>query len=154
MDHADWMQRHINASKSGQFKMHPTTPESLSDFQKKVVDILGIVGGGIYNAPINHNKINWNYSGGVTVVWNGRDLATFDFDELSKLVFLCHAARIRCSICGCGPRMIRMSFWQRTPAGDIAQRHPNIAEAVDYFEAALPLDSRLRFEAKLLAGAA
>lgn len=148
MDHAGWMQKHIECQRRAGRKMHASTPETLNDFQKRVVDILGIVGCGIYNAPINPDKIDWKYGfHGVSVVWQ-RELATWDFGQLTMLVLLCHEARIRCSIEGSGPRNIRLSFWQRKEAGGMAERHPNIEEAVASLRRYLPADHRIRYVAE------
>ena len=148
MDHAEWMGHHLTAElrraqESG--KRLPDAPEVLSEFQKRVVDIIGMIGSGIYNAPIA-NRIDWNYGGrGVAFIWK-RELSTWDFNQLTLLVFLCHAARIRCQLESAGPKMIRIAFWQREEAGDMAIRHPNLAEAIEIFEEYLPKDHRVRFE--------
>lgn len=146
MDHADWMERNNRAANrlNAKIKKWKPLPETLTEFQRKVCDILGMVGGGIYNAPIAHERIDWSYGrSGVSIIWHGRDLSTFDFDELTKLVFLCHEARIRCSVAPAGPRMLRLSFWQREATGDFATRHPDLDEAVVQFRAYLPPDHRI-----------
>lgn len=150
MDHAGWMQsqhdcEHDYTKRNG--KARPAgqnIPDKLNEFQQKVCDIIGIVGGGIYNAPCNTSKINWKFGfNGVSVLWE-RELATWDFNALTNLVFLCHAARIRCSISP-SMRNLRISFWQRTEEGDVARRHPDLAEAVEQFQALLPTDHRIRY---------
>lgn len=145
MDHAGWMESNnraankINAKRRGWV----VQPETLNEFQRKVCDILGMVGGGIYNAPISHAKIDWNYGWrGVSVIWK-HGMATFDFHELTSLVFLCHEARIRCDVSPAGPRMMRISFWQRGHEGGMAERHPNLDEAVAAFRQYLPADHRV-----------
>jgi hypothetical protein len=131
MDHAEWMARYLK--------------RELTEFEKKVVDILGMVGAGIYNAPINPDKINWKYGfDGISVVWQ-REMASFDFGQLTMLVFLCHAARIRIQIEGCAPRNMRLVFFQRQSKGDMAIRHPDLQEAVAAFEDYLPKDHRVRW---------
>lgn len=146
MDHGDWMERNNRASNHlyAKRKGYKPLPETLTSFQRKVCDIIGMVGGGIYNAPIAHERIDWSYGwGGVSVMWLGRDLSTFDFNELTNLVFLCHEARIRCSLAPAGPRMLRLSFWQREAEGDSTTRHPNLNEAVAAFREYLPSDHRI-----------
>lgn len=149
MDHAEWMQRNNDAlrriaEKKG--KKRPDLPVQLSEFQKKVVDIVGMVGGGIYNAPIA-DKIDWTYGGrGVAVIWK-REMATWDFNQLTMLVFLCHEARIRCQIESAGPRMMRLSFWERKHEGSMPVRHPSLDEAVAAFKKYLPSDHRIRYNA-------
>ena len=144
MDHAEWMESNnralnrLNANK----RRYERLPEELSDFQKRVTDIVGMVGGGIYNAPISQ-KVDWQYGGtGVSFTWH-REMATFDFSQLTMLVFLCHEARIRCQVESGGPRMLRISFWQRKATGDMAVRHPNLDEAVEAFRQYLPADHRI-----------
>jgi len=149
MDHAEWMQRNNEATlrniatrkaKPPASKFLP--PEKLTPFQKKVIDIIGMVGGGIYNAPISPDRIEWTYGfNGVSVVWQ-REMGTFDFSQLTMLVFLCHEARIRCSV-ESAMKHLRLSFWQRKAEGDMAVRHPNLDEAVKAFREYLPADHRV-----------
>lgn len=146
MDHAKWMEDQnaaLNRHGSKRRRWKPL-PEKLSEFQAKVIDIVGIVGGGIYNAPIcSPERIEWEYGfGGVSLTWE-RELATWDGCQLTQLVFLCHAARIRCSIDAVAPRRFRLSFWQRKTSGDIAVWHPNLEQAVAMFRLYLPEDHRI-----------
>lgn len=154
MDHADWMERNNRAANrlDRNRKGYKRQPEELNEFQKKVCDIIGMVGGGIYNAPVAHSKIDWQYGhDGVSVIWHGRDLSTFDFHELTALVFLCYEARIRCSLAPAGPRMLRLSFWQREATGSTPERHPNLDEAVAAFRAYLPVDHRIIYRVPAVA---
>lgn len=147
MDHAAWIENHNAATnkyrtrKRG--KLLALLPEKLTPFQAKVMDICGMVGGGIYNCSIAFNSIEWDYGGGVSVVWKSPRFATFDNQQLTTLVFLCHEARIRLAIDSAGPRMIRTSFWQRSSEGGIAKRHPSLDEAVSAFREYLPPDHRI-----------
>jgi hypothetical protein len=146
MNHAEWIEGELAHLRGLHPKKAALWPEKLNEFQAKVADILGIVGGGIYNAPINPEKIDWSYGfNGVSVVWK-KELATWDFNALTLLMLLCHAARIRCSLEGCGPRSVRLSFWPRKAEGNMSQRHPNIAQAVEQFEQYLPNDHRVRYQ--------
>ena len=65
MDHAEWMRSNnhaINRRRARQSK--PPLPEEFTEFQTKVIDIVGMVGGGIYNAPIcGPESIDWEYGG-------------------------------------------------------------------------------------------
>ena len=151
MDHAAWVQ--MNNAATNQInrkrKHWERLPEQLSPFQAKVADIVGMVFGGAYNAPINWETVDWDYGRGVSFVlrWSGMELATFDADKLTKLVFLCHEARIRCSVSPGGFRSLRLSFWQRTEEGSIGRRHPNLDEAVTAFRQYLPADHRVLYRA-------
>lgn len=165
MDHAAWVQSNNEAYKRRKPTAHEkrqaqigkgplAAPDQLSPFQARVMDILGMVGGGIYNAPIAWESVIWNYGRGLSVIWHqGNGLATFDFNFLTRLVFLCHEARIRCEIENGGPRMFRLSFWQRSATGGMAERHPNLEEAIAEFREYLPNDHRIIFTEELKAAA-
>jgi hypothetical protein len=137
-DAAGWIESHNAATNRYQHsrkrrKPLPDLPEKLTPFQTRVANILGIVGGGIYNAPISFNRIDWVYGfEGVSLTWRGC-LCTFDRHDLTNLVFLCHEARIRCELNPAGPHMLRLSFFPRKAEGDISQRHPDLDEAVAEF---------------------
>lgn len=147
MDHAKWAEDDIRAMKRRLSEPHPlkrrpdltkgyrAAPDELSPFQKTVFNIVGMVGGGIYNAPISWDAIRWKGWGhGIAIPWQrGHDLSTFDFNGLTKLVFLCHEARIRCEIRSNGFQGLLLCFWPRKAEGCIATRHPNLEEAVTSF---------------------
>lgn len=71
-----------------------------------------------------------------------RDLATFDFDDLTRLVFLAHDRCVRVSVSGdSGPRMIRICIWQRntrSPDGAFYDRHPTIEQALEIWRKHYP----------------
>lgn len=142
MDHAGWVERNILASKrqmpnkqqrqaAVDHKGWYGAPDKLSPFQARVMNILGIVGNGIYNAPIAWDNVEWGHTDWqfVLVPW-GRTLSTFDFSELTRLVFFCHDARIRCEIEPLTFRRLKLGFWPRIAVGGNAKRHPNLDEAV------------------------
>lgn len=152
MDHAAWVEDSNRSHK----KRHATgrskkalywqkVPETLSPFQAKVMDILGIVFGGIYNAPIAWGSVQWNYGGhGLAVtLTHSNGLSTFDNSALTKLVFLCLEARIRGQVQPGGFKSITLSFWQREGAGAMHTRHPNLDEAVKEFRDYMPIDHRI-----------
>lgn len=151
MDHAEWVESNNAASNSlnRNRRSHKTMPETLTRFQAKVMDILGMVGGGIYNAPINWDRVQWGNGsafGGLFVPWRDGRLATFDFSGLTTLVMLCHEARIRCEIRAKAAGHFELSFFQRAHEGGMATRHPNIDEAVAAFREYLPVDHRIIYQ--------
>ncbi len=152
-----WMESHNaatnanNAAARGKRKLLPKLPEKLSDFQTRVIDIVGMTGGGIYNAPIDRDTIKWEYGfKGMSLTWR-YGLASFDRGDLTMLVLLCHAARIRLAVDPAGPHRLRLSFWPRKDAGATGARHPSVAEAVAAFEEYLPADHRVRYQAPVQA---
>lgn len=59
------------------------------------------------------------------------NLATFDFDGLTRLVFLAHDRCVRVSIMSSGPRMIKIALHKRTTReGSMFERHPTIENAL------------------------
>jgi hypothetical protein len=149
MDHARWVTSSIAAGKrmatKGQFRKAKeesrgwaAAPDELTDFQKRAFDILGIVGGGIYNAPIAWDSVYWQPKT-IIVSWY-KGLGTFDFSELTRLVFLCHEARIRGYIGPLAHRYLEIHLSERVADGDMARRHPGLQEAVNAWREEFPAD--------------
>ena len=60
------------------------------------------------------------------------DLSTFDFDTLTRLVFLAHDLCMRVSIEQSGPGMVKIIVWKRNSReGRMSSRHPTIEEALN-----------------------
>jgi hypothetical protein len=143
MDHATWAQRNLEAAK----RIHTTArdrrraeegrgwiaaPAVLTPFQRRAFTILGIVGNGIYNAPIEWDTIYWGHGRAfISLSWRN-SLSTFDFSALTSFVFMCHEARIRGEI---RPKMryLEITMSERKADGSISHRHPNLEEAVAQF---------------------
>ena len=59
------------------------------------------------------------------------DLSTFDFDTLTRLVFLAHDKCMRVSIQQGGPGAVKIIVWQRKGrTGSMFERHPTIEGAL------------------------
>src|SRR5262245_51201576 len=108
MDHAAWVERQIAA---WQLRFKPNkremamardgrgwygAPITLNHFQRRAIDMLGIVGNGIYNAPLNWKTLTWRPDS-LEVSWRN-SLATYDFSCLTRLAFLAHEGRMRVGI--------------------------------------------------------
>ena len=156
MDHVAWMESHIAASK----RQRPTAvdlrrqkdgrgwyaaPDTLNDFQRRAITILGIVGNGIYNAPVSWQAAIWD-ARFIIVPWHG-SLSTFDFTALSCFCFLCHEARIRGDISPNNFRHLTVSLHQRSDQGGIAARHPNLEEAFAAFRREIGADHPVKYAA-------
>jgi len=83
-----------------------------SPFGRKIANIIGYVGNGIYNAPIKPEKVDWDDEDYIVVNWGG-DLTNWDNKSLSKLFVLCARQMIRFTIEPSSPSTIKLSFWQR-----------------------------------------
>lgn len=103
----------------------------LSELGRRVADLLGEWQGGIYHLDLNALKrVNWKDTWYISLTVYSPRLATYDPSDLTRLVFLCHDAAIRCEIEATGPRYFRLRFWQRQREGKLSQRHPTIEEAL------------------------
>lgn len=70
---------------------------------------------------------------GAGLLWNARihNLATFDFDGLTRLVVLSHDRCIRTEIIPSGPGMIGITAYKRHKReGSMYERHPTMEESI------------------------
>lgn len=162
MDHAGWVEANGAASKrmggkprrdkEGEPMGWHAMPEKLSPFQARVMDILGLSLGGIYNAPISWDAVRWGRASGrwanmAVPLRHASGMATHDFNRLTTLVLACHQARIRLHIEPHGPRGLMLRFHQRDASGGYADGHPDIDEAVAAFREYVPADHRITYRA-------
>ena len=152
MDHGGWVQQQIPhgqeataKKRSDNTKGWQAAPDQLSDFHLRVFDIIGISYGGIYNAPVAWDAVQWKgFADGIGIPVRG-GMATFDGNKLTMLVLLCHEARIRLDIDPHGFGYLLLQFWPRQHEGGIGRRHPNIDEAVASLRQYLPADHRIMY---------
>ena len=57
-------------------------------------------------------------------------LATFDFDELTRLVFMAHDKCVRVGVEHGGLKALRIAIWPRNREGGMSMRHPDIETAL------------------------
>lgn len=58
-------------------------------------------------------------------------LATYDFDFLTRLVFLAHDKCVRAEVLPSGPGRVKIAIWKRHKReGSISERHPTIENAL------------------------
>jgi len=62
------------------------------------------------------------------VFHRGKTFATFDFDELTRLVFLAHDQCIRAEIASAGMHLAVRLFARHTREGSTSSRHPTLPE--------------------------
>ena len=158
MDHARWVSSNVLKYRKRK-PNQPQMPLELTEFMARVIDICGMVGGGIYNAPINWDKVDFGVNarsgfGRMFVPWRDGRMSTFDSHQLTMLVMLSHEARIRCEIRARAWGHLLLSFHERAHEGCIAIRHPDISEAVAAFRRYLPPDHRVSYRAPVPAEAA
>ena len=60
------------------------------------------------------------------------DMATYDYDLLTRLVFLAHDSCYRASVENGGPRQVKIVIWKRSGrGGGICHGHPTIEYALE-----------------------
>lgn len=157
MDHADWVQDNLNAIRRRKPSPRDAkaaaagrgwygAPEALNDFHRRAFTILGVVGGGIYNAPIEWDSVEWR-DGSLCLNWR-HELSTHDFRGLTDLVFLAHDAGIRISI---SPNMrnLRLILHSRArppEGGSVCKGHPTLEAAVAAHQARFRADHPVHLE--------
>lgn len=154
MDHAEWVQLSIDAVHARKERWTAAqhrrrerksgwegAPERLAFWQQQAFDVLGIAGGGIYNAPISWNAVRW-HPRFIALAWGG-SLATWDFRALTNLVFGMNSARLRCEIAPRTFRYLDMHISPRKPEGGMAERHPDLGESVADWFSRIPTTHRI-----------
>ena len=125
---ADWLRDNKSATK-----------QEVSDFGAQVADLLGYAFQGIYHISAEMMKADFSNSSRVEVILGYMDLATYDANTLTLLVFLAHRFAIRFSIAPASPRYLRLVFHRRQRNGRYFERHLSLQEAVLLFESACDL---------------
>lgn len=115
--------------------------DKLTDFHRRAI---GVICQGLRCGPWNV-PTNWDLMRTGNDVWpmlkvNVRTggFATWDFDQLTRLVIGAHDDCIRMLISPSGPGMLCLSFWPREDReGKMAKRHPTIEEAIASYRRAV-----------------
>ncbi len=100
---------------------------------ERVADLLGELFYGIYH--LDHQilyRVDWSNERFIEINID-KSLSTYDFDELTRLVFLAHHLSIRVQISSCNFRFLKLLFHSRDREHDINTRHPYLDEAVAKF---------------------
>ncbi len=105
---------------------------TLSPLGTTVADLLGVVYRGLYNAPINHQRIQWTHTDWIDVIIR-QTLDTYDGNDLTTLVLAAHAMCVRVEVKPASPRHLRLCFSPRQRGGNLTQHHPTIDQAVTHF---------------------
>lgn len=108
----------------------------MSPLGERVADLLGELYLGIYHIEkdVLNPETDWSNTHWIEVKLKHKSLATFDFDYLTRLVFLAHHLALRVEVEPCSRFSLRVMFHARKRTGDIFQRHPRLTEAVERFE--------------------
>jgi hypothetical protein len=104
----------------------------LNDFQRKAVNLLcKSQGCGAYDLSKTFEKANWHYGSGIKFVLWRPWLATYDRDNLTRLVIGAHEECIRVEIRPVNFDYLAICMWPREREGSLATRHPTIENAIN-----------------------
>lgn len=106
--------------------------KEISPLGKNVADLLGDVFAGIYHLDYNAlRKVDWSDKRCIQFVLGWHDLSTFDCDELTRLVVLCHDRMLRMSIEASTHKYLKLTFHCRNKRnGNQFERIPTIEQAI------------------------
>lgn len=110
--------------------------KEVSSLGTAVADLLGDVYEGIYHLNYNSlRKVKWSDPDYIEVTVR-HGLATWDYNELTRLVVLCHDRLLRCAVHAAAPGYLKLCFSQREGReGSTSRRHPTIEHAVESIRA-------------------
>lgn len=160
MDHAGWVERSIANAKSRRMSASDrrrkaagkgwyAAPDVLNPFQRRVFTILGVVGGGVYNAPIEWESIEWARTW-IFLNWRA-SLSTVDFRGLTDAVLLAHDAGIRFQIAP-NMRRLKLGFHERERQAEgmhLTQGHPSIEQSIARHRQRFPASHHIHLEQAL-----
>jgi hypothetical protein len=101
----------------------------MTDDQWRCAQLIAGVFGGFHHLPEFKECGN-----GVRVLLHNRELATWDYDHLTALVFLAHTNCIRISVCTAGMKLEVRGYARDPSAKGIAHRHPSLLEAITRYD--------------------
>lgn len=78
-----------------------------------------------------HQVLEFGY--GWMVKHDRGDLATWDYNELTRLVLMAHDKCIRVSVNPISKTVIGIAIWKRLREGSMSERHPTLEQAIEKF---------------------
>lgn len=113
----------------------------LSPLGENVADLLNEWALGIYHLDSNALKrVVWEDPYYIEFRNGNTRLSTWDFSDLTRLVFLAHDYCIRVEISPLSRTTVRMTFHQRKRDGSMSQRHPTLEQAVADWRRLRPIE--------------
>lgn len=132
---SDWVQQQLDALHKINPRKHPET--QLSSIGKKAADFLGEWQYGIYHLHQKELfKVDWSNNHHIEISIFCSNMSTFDFNNLTRLVFLAHDMALRVSITPSSHNHMRILFHERTHGEGEREipHHPTLEEAVNLFK--------------------
>lgn len=129
---ADWIESNLRYWNKGDLKM--------SELGIRVADLLGELYSGIYHLDTKQlARVEWDNDHHICFILGWKSLATTDYNDLTRLVFLAHHLALRVEIEASTHRYLRLIFHPRKRDGAGYQRHPTLDDAVAYFKSKVSL---------------
>lgn len=127
---ADWLEHNLAAAKRLRRKI--ATKGEVSPLGRIVADVLGLVYRGLYHLDDRAlMRVDWS-DDYIIQIAVPKDLAIWDFDELTQLVVVCHDLCLRLSVSPHGPRSLKLTFHQRDGReGPFTHRLPTMEDHVE-----------------------
>lgn len=112
--------------------------DSLGDSNRRHIEIMVRAWQtGVYNLPINWRKAE--FVSGASIFAIRSSMATFDFNQMTRLVILAHDYCVRVEVSARTVRYLELMFHDRKPDGiEIWERHPTIEAAIAAVRKAAP----------------
>lgn len=86
--------------------------------------------GGEHHIP-GYKVLDFGY--GWMVKHDRGDLATYDYNDLTRLVLMAHDKCIRVSINPISKTAVGIAIWKRQREGSMSERHPTLEHAIEKF---------------------
>jgi hypothetical protein len=99
--------------------------------EKEASDFFAEFYGGDHHIPGQVKQAGYGFS----VNHNRGDIATFDFNQMTRLVLMGHDKCIRVSVEAIRNGVMKISIWKRQREGSMYERHPTIEQAIEKFRA-------------------
>lgn len=98
--------------------------------EQKAIDFFSEFYGGEHHIP---NYKVYRFGSGWMVRHNRGDLATYDSNELTRLVLMAHDKCYRISVNPQNANTMKICIWERQREGGMMERHPTIEQALERF---------------------
>ena len=132
---AEWMQDQLDASHKSNPSKHPEV--KMAPLGIKAADLLGEWQRGIYHLQMRAlYKVDWANTHWIEITIYCAGMSTYDFDDLTRLVFLAHERCIRIELEPATHHYMKIMFHERTHEEHvgIGRFHPSLEEAVALFK--------------------
>jgi hypothetical protein len=122
----------------------------ISDAGVRVGELLDRWGGLHHFDPAALKKVDWSNPRFVVLkiskYHTPANIATYDFSDLTNLVFLAHDLCIRVAISPCNPQYLELMLHPRQREGSASQRHPTIEQALQAWREQNPAPNQVSTE--------